>query len=68
MNKRTMFMIGVVSAALLTSAGAVNATPTKNTIYVDGTKVNGAAYMINNNNSDYLQKARKYGHFTGYKN
>ena len=43
-------MIGVVSAALLTSAGAVNATPTKNTIYVDGTKVNGAAYMINNNN------------------
>lgn len=29
MNKRTMFMIGVVSAALLTSAGAVNATPTK---------------------------------------
>lgn len=27
MNKRTMFMIGVVSAALLTSAGAVNATP-----------------------------------------
>ena len=50
MNKRTMFMIGVVSAALLTSAGAVNATPTKNTIYVDGTKVNGAAYMINDNN------------------
>ena len=45
-----MFMVGVVSAALLTSAGAVNATPTKNTIYVDGTKVNGAAYMINNNN------------------
>ena len=28
----------------------MNATPTKNTIYVDGTKVNGAAYMINNNN------------------
>lgn len=26
--------------------------------------------VINNsdNNSDYLQKARKYGHFTGYKN
>lgn len=23
-------------------------------------------YLINN--SDYLQKARKYGHFTGYKN
>ncbi len=24
--------------------------------------------IINYNNSDYLQKARKYGHFTGYKN
>lgn len=24
--------------------------------------------VINYNNSDYLQKARKYGHFTGYKN
>lgn len=23
---------------------------------------------IYQNNSDYLQKARKYGHFTGYKN
>lgn len=23
---------------------------------------------ITYNNSDYLQKARKYGHFTGYKN
>ena len=23
---------------------------------------------ISDNNSDYLQKARKYGHFTGYKN
>ena len=23
---------------------------------------------ILSNNSDYLQKARKYGHFTGYKN
>ena len=27
-------------------------------------------YLLNYsvNNSDYLQKARKYGHFTGYKN
>ena len=25
-------------------------------------------HMFHNNNSDYLQKARKYGHFTGYKN
>ena len=24
--------------------------------------------LISYNNSDYLQKARKYGHFTGYKN
>ena len=24
--------------------------------------------VLINNNSDYLQKARKYGHFTGYKN
>ena len=24
--------------------------------------------IVNINNSDYLQKARKYGHFTGYKN
>ncbi|ODR37776.1 hypothetical protein BEI62_21130 [Eisenbergiella tayi] len=25
-------------------------------------------YFFSKNNSDYLQKARKYGHFTGYKN
>ena len=25
-------------------------------------------YIFITNNSDYLQKARKYGHFTGYKN
>ena len=24
--------------------------------------------IVEQNNSDYLQKARKYGHFTGYKN
>ena len=24
--------------------------------------------VVLQNNSDYLQKARKYGHFTGYKN
>ena len=24
--------------------------------------------IVGINNSDYLQKARKYGHFTGYKN
>ena len=25
-------------------------------------------YVFSRNNSDYLKKARKYGHFTGYKN
>ena len=25
-------------------------------------------YDLCSNNSDYLQKARKHGHFTGYKN
>lgn len=25
-------------------------------------------FIVLDNNSDYLQKARKYGHFTGYKN
>lgn len=50
MNKRTMFIIGAVSAALLTSAGAVDANPTRHNIYVDGVKVNGAAYTINGNN------------------
>lgn len=34
----------------LTVSAAANATPTGNAIYVDGTKVNGAAYMINSNN------------------
>lgn len=34
---------------------------------------NALGYAVNElyiypNNSDYLQKARKYGHFTGYKN
>ena len=27
-----------------------------------------AIFIVITNNSDYLQKARKYGHFTGYKN
>ena len=29
---------------------------------------NTEAFYVKLNNSDYLQKARKYGHFTGYKN
>ena len=31
-------------------------------------KIMLAIYIVKTNNSDYLQKARKYGHFTGYKN
>lgn len=35
-------------------------------------EINGETYgknkVVRFNNSDYLQKARKYGHFTGYKN
>lgn len=34
---------------------------------VEGTKTE-VEYFGYINNSDYLQKARKYGHFTGYKN
>ena len=45
-----MFMIGAVSAALLTSAGAVDAKPTSHSVYVDGKQVNCAAYAINGNN------------------
>ena len=49
-EKEKMIAAAGVSAAMLVAAGAVNATPTGNTIYVDGVKVSGAAYMINNNN------------------
>ena len=49
-KKRMIAAAAGVSAAMLVAAGAVNATPTGNTIYVDGVKVSGAAYMINNNN------------------
>lgn len=48
--KKNVFIVGSLLAVMVTAAGAVNATPTENTIYVDGTKVNGAAYMINDNN------------------
>ena len=43
-------MIGTVSAALLTSAGAVDAKPTSHSVYFDGKKENCAAYNINENN------------------
>ena len=33
--------------------------------YMENRDLNLYVYI---NNSDYLQKARKYGHFTGYKN
>ena len=35
---------------------------------VRGEEIQIGGYFIFYNNSDYLQKARKYGHFTGYKN
>ena len=31
-------------------------------------QMNREILTFQDNNSDYLQKARKYGHFTGYKN
>lgn len=48
--KKKVFIAGTLLAVMVTAVGAVNAKPTNNTIYVDGTKVNGAAYMINDNN------------------
>ena len=52
-KKRTLAIAAGLSALMMACAGAANtatATPTDNAIYVDGTKVNGAAYMINSNN------------------
>lgn len=52
-KKRTIAIAAGLSALMMACAGAANtatATPTGNSIYVDGTKVNGAAYMINSNN------------------
>lgn len=43
-----------------------------NVVYKDVQKYlaqkDGKTHVVMVNNSDYLQKARKYGHFTGYKN
>lgn len=52
-KKRIIAVAAGLSALMMACAGAANtatATPTGNSIYVDGTKVNGAAYMINSNN------------------
>ena len=52
-KKRTLAIAAGVSALMMACAGAANtatATPTGNSIYVDGKQVNGAAYMINSNN------------------
>ena len=52
-KKRTIAVAAGLSALMMACAGAANtatATPPGNSIYVDGTKVNGAAYMINSNN------------------
>lgn len=48
----TAAVCAAMVAGTLPAAGAVDAAakPTGNTIYVDGVQVNGAAYMINNNN------------------
>ena len=35
---------------------------------IDGLQRLNAVFSFIENNSDYLQKARKHGHFTGYKN
>lgn len=52
-KKRTIAIAAGLSALMMACAGAANtatATPTGNSIYVDGKQVNGAAYMINSNN------------------
>mgnify|MGYP004563892777 CR=1 FL=1 len=52
-KKRTLAIAAGLSALMMACAGAANtatATPTGNSIYVDGKQVNGAAYMINSNN------------------
>ena len=49
-KKRIAVTAAGLSALMIVAASAANAKPTGNTIYVDGTKINGAAYMINGNN------------------
>ena len=52
-KKRTIAVAVGLAALMMACAGAANtatATPTGNSIYVDGKQVNGAAYMINSNN------------------
>lgn len=52
-KKRTLAIAAGLSALMMACAGAANtatASPTGNSIYVDGKQVNGAAYMINSNN------------------
>ena len=52
-KKRAIAIAAGLFALMMACAGAANtatATPTGNSIYVDGKQVNGAAYMINSNN------------------
>ena len=49
---------------LFGSVGMVNVYATE--VEIPIVQVSNLKYYTNN--SDYLQKARKYGHFTGYKN
>lgn len=62
-----LILAGVMALALLTGCG--KSTSLNRTIaegFAESLKSSFANYYINN--SDYLQKARKHGHFTGYKN
>ena len=48
--------------------GSLKETPYEKRIQRLMTGEDGDQYGFYINNSDYLKKARKYGHFTGYKN
>lgn len=50
-------------AVMAQAAGPAKVPQARTSLTFSGTTANCSV-----NNSDYLQKARKYGHFTGYKN
>ena len=60
-----MFMIGAVSAALLTSAGAVDAKPTSHSVYVDGKQVSytptGTYYIENERGESFFNNSLNEG-------
>lgn len=57
--KKNVFIAGTVLAAMLTAAGAVNATPTTHSIYLDGQRVAVAGYEISGNNYFKLRDLAK---------